>query len=356
MIVTVIGARPQFVKAAVVSKALKDTGLEEIVVHTGQHYDDTMSKVFWDELHLPSVHINLEAGSGTQGVQTATIIEKLEAFLLSMPHPPKAILVYGDTNSTLAASIVASKLLIPIIHVEAGLRSFNRSMPEEINRVVTDHLSSVLFCSSAQGVQQLEKEGITQNVYNCGDVMYDAVKIFSELAERKSCVENISHIIEQKFCLLTLHRPANTDNEANVSAILNALRKIAVPVLWPLHPRLKSRIDHGTVPENVHIVEPLSYFQMLSVLKKTYKIFTDSGGLQKEAYWLQKPCITLRTETEWVETLHHNWNIITGANEQKIVEAYGQAIAPKTWQALYGEGDAASRIAGIIKKIFYSES
>lgn len=353
MIVTVIGARPQFVKAAVVSKAFQQAGIPEQVIHTGQHYDEKMSAVFWEELGLPDWAINLEAGSGTHGVQTARMIEKMEAFLLSLDPAPKALLLYGDTNSTLAGSVVASKIQLPIIHVEAGLRSFNRSMPEEINRIVTDHLSNILFCSSAQGVEQLATEGITSNVYDVGDVMFDAVQQFSEVAAKKVKLENILPFPGKEFCLLTLHRPSNTDNDENLHNILTAIASIAMPVLWPLHPRLRQKIKQLTIPSNLHITDPLSYFEMLCALENAYKVFTDSGGLQKEAYWLRRPCITLRTETEWVETCHHNWNIITGPDTAAIQQAFAINVSHQTWMPLYGNGSAAQQIAKIVQQAYY---
>jgi UDP-GlcNAc3NAcA epimerase len=354
MIVSVIGARPQFVKAAVVSKALKKYGINEKIVHTGQHYDERMSTVFWKELNLPNVHINLETGSGTQGIQTARIIEKLESFLLSLPVVPKAVLLYGDTNSTLAGSIVASKLQIPIIHVEAGLRSFNREMPEEINRIVTDHLSEILFCSSNEGINQLAKEGITKNVYDTGDVMYDAISIFSEVATKEIELERILPFAEPKFCVLTLHRPSNTDDQTNLTSILKAIGETEMPVLWPLHPRLKHKIAGLSIPSNIYVVEPLSYFEMLCALQNCFKVFTDSGGLQKEAYWMQRPCITLRNETEWVETEHNNWNILTGSNGDRIIDAFHQTVNAATWNPLYGDGTAAEKIAKTIRDHLYN--
>ncbi|MGN6415923.1 MAG: non-hydrolyzing UDP-N-acetylglucosamine 2-epimerase [Pseudobacter sp.] len=354
MIVTVIGARPQFVKAAVVSKALREAGINEKVIHTGQHYDNRMSAVFWDELGLPQWDVNLEAGSGSHGAQTAKMIEKMEVYLQSLGTAPKALLLYGDTNSTLAGSVVASKLQLPIIHVEAGLRSFNRAMPEEINRIVTDHLSSVLFCSSDKGKEQLAKEGITTHVYDVGDVMFDAVKIFSEYSAGKVSLESILPFKGSDFNLLTLHRPVNTDNEENLLSILSAVGKIDAPVLWPLHPRLREKISKISIPANLHITDPLSYFEMLCALSHCRKVLTDSGGLQKEAYWLKKPCITLRTETEWVETMHHNWNILTGADTEKIAAAYTAEVEASSWHPLYGDGSASEQIASIIRSIYYS--
>ena len=352
MILSVIGARPQFIKAAVVSKALKEAGIPEKIIHTGQHYDEKMSAVFWKELNLPPVEINLECGSGNQGAQTAAIIEKLEAFIIKLPSIPEAVIVYGDTNSTLATAIVCSKLQVPILHVEAGLRSFNRAMPEEINRVVTDHLSTMLFCSSEAGVNQLEKEGITKNVYNLGDVMFDAIRQFSTLAESKVDLKALLPFNDENFCLLTLHRPANTNNTKAIQSVLQSLSEIGMPFVWPIHPRMKEKISAIKIPNNVHVIEPLSYFEMLALLKKVYKVFTDSGGLQKEAYWLKKPCITLRDETEWIETMHNNWNILTGINPRKIKDAFKKNVDETTWISLYGGGYAGKNIVEKIQETF----
>jgi UDP-GlcNAc3NAcA epimerase len=350
MIVTVVGARPQFVKAAILSRALRNAGIEEIIIHTGQHYDEKMSDVFWSELGLPECAINLETGSGAHGAQTARMIEKMEHFLLSLRPSPKALLLYGDTNSTLSGSIVASKMQLPIIHVEAGLRSFNRSMPEEINRIVTDHLSSLLFCSSDKSVQQLATEGITEGVFNTGDIMFDAVKMFTAEAEKRIDIDGLLPFPERPFCLLTLHRPSNTENDQYISAILSAIKAIGMPVIWPIHPRLRSKITQMDIPENIYTTDPLSYFEMLTALKYCYKVFTDSGGLQKEAYWMQKPCITLRSETEWIETIHDGWNTIVGADAMLINQAFNRKVDAGSWYPVYGDGGAGRIIAGHIKK------
>jgi UDP-N-acetylglucosamine 2-epimerase len=345
MIVTVVGARPQFVKAAVLSKALREANIEEKIIHTGQHYDERMSEVFWRELGLPEYAINLESGSGTHGIQTAHMIEKLEAFLLSEQPAPKALLLYGDTNSTLAGAIVASKIHLPIIHVEAGLRSFNRTMPEEINRIVTDHLSSLLFCSSEKSVQQLASEGITTGVFNTGDIMFDAIRMFTAEAERKTDINDLLPFKERPFCLMTLHRPANTESEQYISSILAAVKSINMPVIWPLHPRLRSKVGQMNLPGNIHITEPLSYFEMLTVLKHCYKVFSDSGGLQKEAYWMQRPCITLRPETEWVETVHDGWNTIADFDTGRIIRAFNTTVNAASWYPVYGDGTAGKQMA-----------
>jgi UDP-N-acetylglucosamine 2-epimerase len=351
MIVSVVGARPQFVKAAVVSKGLERVGLSERLVHTGQHYDDRMSDVFWRELGLPPVTLNLAVGSGTHAQQTARMMEGLEAYLLELQSTQRvdAVLLYGDTNSTLAGSVVAAKLNIPIIHVEAGLRSFNRTMPEEVNRVVTDHLSTILFCSSPSAVRQLESEGIRRNVHDVGDVMYDAVLTYSTAAEDAVSLGEVIPMPSMGYNLLTLHRPHNTDDDNRLRRILGAVADTGEPVVWPVHPRLRKRLDRFDLPLNLHPMGSFSYLQMLLVLKNARKVFTDSGGLQKEAYWLGKTCITLREETEWTETLHHGWNSLVGDDPEKIRRAFAANPSPETWKPLYGDGKAADRIAAIIK-------
>jgi len=348
-ILTIVGARPQFVKAAVVSKALADNNIQEKIIHTGQHYDQNMSTVFWEELNIPAPSRNLEIGSGRHGFQTGKMLEKIEDYILNAESTPSALLVYGDTNSTLAGALVASKLHIPVIHVEAGLRSFNKAMPEEINRIMTDHVSDLLFCSSSFGVIQLEKEGITSGVYDCGDVMYDAVNTFSKIAEQKLSLIDITNLPAESYSLATIHRPSNTDNKDNLLSILEAFKEVEDPILWPLHPRNKSIVSALPIPSNLKLIDPVSYFEMMLLLKNSKKVLTDSGGLQKEAYWMKKQCITLREETEWVETLEGGWNILTGVSTEKIVHAY-QKQPTTSWTSLYGDGNAAIKIAQEIKK------
>lgn len=346
-ILTIVGARPQFVKAAVVSKALSEAGIEEEIIHTGQHYDHEMSTVFWEELGLPAPSVNLEVGSGSHGKQTGIMLQKLEEYILNLPKKPDALLVYGDTNSTLAGAVAASKLHIPVVHVEAGLRSFNREMPEEINRVLTDHASEILFCSSQQGVEQLSKEGITKNVHNVGDVMYDALLTFLEIADKKFELHNIIPFDTDNYYLATIHRPSNTNNDENLNAVIRAFGRLDKPVVWPVHPRNKKKLAELDIPENLHLIEPVSYFKMMVLLKNCTKVITDSGGLQKEAYWMKKPCVTVRKETEWVETLDGNWNQLTGPDTKTIASAVNKD--PKTeWRPLYGDGNAAEKIASFL--------
>lgn len=350
-ILTIVGARPQFVKAAVVSKALADIGIREDIIHTGQHYDYEMSTVFWEELGLPAPTKNLEVGSGKHGAQTGSMLEKLESYMLDQQKLPDALLVYGDTNSTLAGALVASKLHIPVIHVEAGLRSFNRAMPEEINRVLTDHVSELLFCSSENSVELLMKEGIQKGVFNVGDVMYDALLTFSKIAEEKYTLEELLPSDFKDYHLATIHRPSNTDDQEHLRSIIEAFSKLHHNILWPVHPRNKSRIKDLHIPENLHLIDPVSYFKMMVLLKNCDKVITDSGGLQKEAYWMKKQCITVRNETEWVETLHGNWNTLTGPVTSDIVAAATNSPTT-TWKNLYGSGTTSIRIAEIVTDYF----
>jgi UDP-N-acetylglucosamine 2-epimerase len=347
VIVTLIGARPQFVKAAVVSKALKASGIEELIVHSGQHYDALMSQVFWDELNLPEPAFRLEAGSGSHTSQTAAIMVAFEAVLVKYENDVKAVLLYGDTNTTIAGALVASKRGVPVIHVEAGLRSFNREMPEEINRVVTDHLSTILFCSSAQGVEQLKSEGITRNVFEVGDVMYDAFNFYSRLAEDQKAVMK-----EGEEILFTLHRPSNTDDPVKLLQILEALGKAGKKVLWPVHPRNKERLAGMVIPGNISLTEPLSYLQIVRALTECRIVITDSGGLQKEAYWAGKPCLTIRSETEWVETVLAGWNKLVGP-ESIADHIWWQPDHP--WKPLYGDGRSSERIAHILKPLIQQD-
>lgn len=350
MVLTLIGARPQFVKAAVVSKAFADAQIPETILHSGQHYDERMSNIFWDELNIPKAAFNLNVGSGSHAQQTAQMMTGLEEFILGMKEFPKAVLLYGDTNTTVAGSLVAAKLHIPVIHIEAGLRSFNRAMPEEINRVVTDHLSELLFCPSGEAVKQLEKEGITKNVYDVGDVMYDSFLTFSAIAKKQKTDEQQAKWPES-FILLTLHRPVNTDHPDTLSKILHELSLIDKQIVWPVHPRNRQNLNKLKISENVVLSEPLSYFEMLDALESCAAVITDSGGLQKEAYWAKKPCVTVRDETEWVETLDGGWNQLA-TSETGDISSKLKRLPVSQWKPLYGEGTASQKIAQIVKDRF----
>ncbi len=350
-ILTVIGARPQFIKAAIFSvKAQQTKNIEEIIVHTGQHYDENMSAIFFEEMGIPKPHYHLQVGSGSHGAQTGKMLIEIEEVMLK--EKPDAVLVYGDTNSTLAGALAAAKLHIPIAHVEAGLRSFDKKMPEEINRILTDQVSTWLFTPSQNAVQLLNKEGITHGVYEVGDIMYDAVLEFSEKAKSKSTILNQLKIRPKEYALATIHRQENTDNESNLRNILEAFKQIEDKIILPIHPRTNNKIAQSQIqiPQNVIVVEPLGYLDMMQLLANTKVALTDSGGLQKEAYYLHVPCITLRDTSEWVETIEAGWNELVGTNLEKIVNAYKniEKISQKEHINLYGDGNTAQRIINIL--------
>jgi len=319
-IVTIIGARPQFIKAAIVSRQFRgNPEINEIIVHTGQHYDENMSEVFFRELDIPRPDFNLGVGSGTHAYQTGMMMIKIEEVLLR--EKPNWTLVYGDTNSTIAGSLSSVKLHIPIAHVEAGLRSFNHTMPEEINRIVTDHISNLLFAPTITAIKNLEKEGLSDIACFTGDVMYDSILYYTNVIRNNPEKYNTNGIPDL-YLLATIHRAENTDNPENILNILEAFSNTDYPVIFPVHPRTRKVISSITdLPENVHLIEPVGYMEMLKLTMNAHKVITDSGGLQKEAYFLGKQCITVRTETEWIETLHDDWNIITGAQPGKILKA-----------------------------------
>jgi len=342
-IATVIGARPQFIKAAAVSRVLR-TQHQEILIHTGQHYDANMSDVFFDELHIPRPDYNLGIGSGRHGAQTGAILEQVEDVLIT--ETPDALLVYGDTNSTLAGALAASKLHIPVIHIEAGLRSFNRRMPEEINRVLTDHLSSWLFCPTETAVKNLSAEGITAGVYKNGDVMLDAFLYNLELAKEKSNILQTLGLSSKSFILCTIHRAENTDDPARLTQILKAVARISLPVVLPLHPRTRKIVQQlglSALLEKVKVIEPVGYLDMITLEAHAVKLVTDSGGVQKEAYFAGVPCITMRDETEWVETVEVGWNRLTGADEDKILNAVESFTPPADRPSIFGDGHAAEQ-------------
>jgi UDP-GlcNAc3NAcA epimerase len=336
---SIVGARPQFIKAAIVSRALAQAGIEEILIHTGQHYDVQLDRIFFEELGLPAPHVHLGVGSGTHAVQTGQMMIRLEAALLALQPKPDWVLVYGDTNSTLAGALVAAKLKLPLAHVEAGLRSFNRFMPEEINRVVTDHLSQLLFAPTPTAVENLRREGITQGVYLTGDVMAEAVRCYAEIARRRVPLESLTTHAPGAYYVATVHRAENTDDPSRLQGIFEGLGQLALPVILPLHPRTRARLD-GTIwiPANVELREPVGYLAMLTLVQHARAVLTDSGGLQKEAIWLGIPCITLREETEWVETLEGGWNQLVGADPDRIAAAAtrrptGKPLLPQTESA-----------------------
>ncbi|CDQ41104.1 MULTISPECIES: non-hydrolyzing UDP-N-acetylglucosamine 2-epimerase [Virgibacillus] len=355
-ILTVVGARPQFIKASMLSKAIQSEGkMEEILVHTGQHYDANMSTIFFNQLKLPKPDYYLGIGSGSHGEQTANMLAKLESIMISME--PDIVLVYGDTNSTLAGSLAAAKLHIPIAHVESGLRSYNKEMPEEINRIVTDHLSSWLFCPSQTAMTNLKKEGITSGVYQTGDIMFDAVLFFKNQALKQSTLRNDLTLKKNNYYLATIHRAENTDQVERLTAILTGLQQLDKTVVLPLHPRTKQKIEQYKLTDlithtQIKTIEPVNYFDMLAVASDAKAILTDSGGLQKEAYMLQVPCVTLREETEWIETLETGWNQLVGADTQQIVKSMKDLSIPTNSPLLYGDGKTSSLIHNLLLQTY----
>jgi UDP-GlcNAc3NAcA epimerase len=350
-IVTIVGARPQFIKAAVVSRALSELGsrVRETIVHTGQHFDKNMSDVFFEELDIPKPNHHLGIGGGTHGQNTGRMIEAIEAVLLNVR--PDWVLVYGDTDSTVAGALAAVKLHIPVAHVEAGLRSFNRRMPEEMNRVLTDHMSELLFTPTESANRNLEREGITgSQVRSVGDVMFDACLYYRERAREPDWFKTLK--IEQgAFVLATVHRQENTDNPAHLQAILQALSAGGRPVILPIHPRTSIRIaslDLATLP-GLHVVPPVSYLEMVWLEMHCALVATDSGGVQKEAYFHGKRCITLRNETEWRELIEIGANVLVGTDRQQIMRALSEPPANLDVKELYGNGTAAEKIANLIQ-------
>lgn len=388
-IVTVVGARPQFIKAAAVSRAIQAFNrgpssfnrrsskrrIQEILVHTGQHYDYLMDRVFFEELQLPRPDYHLGVGSSSHARQTAMMLERIESILGR--EKPEVVIVYGDTNSTLSGALAAAKLNIPVAHVEAGLRSYHRTMPEEINRLLTDHISTLLFCPTTQAVRNLLKEGIkdgeTRAVEKVGDVMYDSILYYSKLAGKRSTILRELGLLRSKgpfapnstlrtlnYYLATLHRAENTDDPKRLKSILEALNKIGVdiPVILPLHPRTKKMIKaHHLLTETkrIQLIDPVSYLNMLILEKNAKAILTDSGGVQKEAYWLEVPCFTLREETEWVETVKSGWNVLVGKDVKRIVNEVrrgGSRKPNRKGMGIFGNGKASEKIVQIIADRF----
>jgi UDP-N-acetylglucosamine 2-epimerase len=350
-IASIVGARPQFIKASAVSRALV-SHFNEVMIHTGQHYDHGMSDIFFQEMDMKPPDHNLGVGGGAQGEQTGRMVIELERAISSIN--PDCILVYGDTNSTLAGALVAAKAGIPLAHVEAGLRSFNRTMPEEINRVVTDHISNLLFCPTLTAVENLVKEGIVNGVHQVGDVMYDALLHNLVLARGRLHILDQLGVKKGKYALATVHRAGNTDNPTSMKSILDALGMLSVQVVFPVHPRTRKMIDelgfHAN--SNVLLIEPVGPLDILVLQENADCILTDSGGMQKEAYLVGVRCITLREETEWVETVAAGWNILAGVDAGKIRTLY------ETWKPegerppLYGGGHSAEQICAILSKNF----
>ncbi len=348
-IVTVVGARPQFIKSAPVSHAIRNAGHQEYILHTGQHYDYGMSAVFFEEMNLPKPDINLGVGSGTHAQQTSQMLVGIETYLLS--QHPDIVLVYGDTNSTLAGALAAVKLHLKTAHIEAGLRSFNRLMPEEHNRVLTDHCSDLLFCPTQTAVDNLANEGLNKHVHLVGDTMYDAVVQFTEIANKRSKILERMKLNKKGYLLLTIHRAYNTDNIEILTRIFSALQQVNEQVIFPIHPRTLYVVQQANLlfPSNLRIIEPVGYLDMLILEQQARLILTDSGGMQKEAYFFKTPCLTLRQETEWVETVESGWNLLTGCEMENIV----RGITLHKWplsdpRPVFGDGNASVKIVNLL--------
>jgi UDP-GlcNAc3NAcA epimerase len=345
-VITIIGARPQFIKAAVVSRAFKEhrPDVQEIIVHTGQHYDANMSDVFFDELDIPRPDYNLGIGGGTHGQNTGRMMEKLEGLMMDVQ--PDWVLVYGDTDSTLAGALAAAKLHIPVAHVEAGLRSFNRRMPEEINRVLTDHIADILFAPTETGRQNLLSEGIAESMVKLvGDVMYDATLFYKEKARKPKLPAELD-IQGGDFVLCTIHRAENTDDPQRLKNIFQGLGDSGEHIILPMHPRTRAKVAEWgvAVPGNVWVIDPVGYLEMVWLEANCRCVATDSGGVQKEAYFFEKPCITMRDETEWVELVEAGWNRLAGADAGKLQKALNEVSEAPHFEQFYGEGDAGRRI------------
>ncbi|NQT64069.1 MAG: UDP-N-acetylglucosamine 2-epimerase (non-hydrolyzing) [Candidatus Marinimicrobia bacterium] len=349
-IVTIIGARPQFVKASAISKALRQAGHTEILVNTGQHYDDNMARIFFEEMGIPKPDYDLGVGSGTHASQTAGSLVGIEEILIN--EKPDFIIVFGDTNATVAGALAAAKLHIKIAHIEAGLRSYNRDMPEEINRIVTDVLSNLLFVPTQVASDNLKKEGITAGIHIVGDAMVDTLMTYTRIAEQKSCILNDLKLEKNKFLLMTIHRPSNADHDDRLLSILQEVLKIDLPVIFPIHPRSRARVEKliSQTAGNIRIIDPVGYLDMMMLEKYSKIIITDSGGVQKEAYLHKTPCLTVRGETEWVETVRDGWNYIVGDHLEKISILSNDFPEPKEWNPHYGDGHSSGKIVRLLEE------
>lgn len=363
-LLTVVGARPQFIKAGVVSRILRERYSDqflEVMVHTGQHYDENMSRIFFEQLDLPQPKIDLEVGSGSHGAQTGKMLPLIEEQIVF--ERPDLLIVYGDTNSTLAAALAAAKLHVPVAHVEAGLRSWNRKMPEEINRVVVDHVSDLLLCPSDVAVQNLKREGVTQGVFITGDVMHDSALYCAERAE-----QNAGHFNQRlndfgvqpgDYALATVHRAENTDEPEKLRQIVSAFDQLTEKVIFPAHPRTRAVIQKEEISlgENIVLSDPFSYLDMILFLKNAKMVFTDSGGVQKEAMFFETPCVTLRQETEWTETVDAGWNLLAGSDTASILKSAEKHLGMirKNKDSIYGSGRSAENVIDSIVSFFDSE-
>jgi UDP-GlcNAc3NAcA epimerase len=355
-ILTIVGARPQFVKAAALSRALIKSGIEEILVHTGQHFDENMAEIFFRQMDIPQPKYNLGINSLSHGAMTGRMLEEIEKVLLT--EKPSVVVVFGDTNSTLAGALAASKLHIPVAHIEAGLRSFNMKMPEEINRILTDRISNFLFCPNENAVSNLEREGFQNfdcEVINCGDVMYDVAMYYSQTSAQHSKIINDLQLEDGKFLLTTLHRQENTDNPEILDSLINALNELSsrYKVVLPIHPRTRKIIEDRGIRLNFNPIDPVGYFDMIELLKHCAFVISDSGGLQKEAFFFEKHCLVIRNETEWTELVEMGYNFLTGTNSAKILETVDiiDGYSVQFDKKPYGEGNAAEKIALVLKEI-----
>lgn len=352
-ILSIIGARPQFIKSASLSRKLRQKH-NEILVHTGQHYDSNMSEIFFKELNIPEPDYNLGIGSASQGEQTGKMLMEIDKILTK--EEPELVIVYGDTNSTIAGALASSKLQIPVAHVEAGLRSFDKTMPEEINRILTDHISDILFCPTNTAVENLLNEGITKRVFNVGDVMIDALEYNRKIADSRSTIIEYLELEPRNYILVTCHRPVNTDNQVNLESIIKALSDSGENIIFPVHPRTDKCLEKyclkDKIGSNVKLIPPVGYLDMLKLMSGCKKVVTDSGGVQKEAYMLNIPCITLRNTTEWIETIDSEWNVLVGADYEKITRMIKEFEPNKMRTNIFGALGASNKIAQIIEKYY----
>ena len=355
-ILTIVGARPQFVKAAALSRALKNSGLKEVLVHTGQHFDENMADIFFREMQIPQPDYNLGINSLSHGAMTGRMLEEIEKVIIK--ENPSVVVVFGDTNSTLAGALAAAKLHVPVAHIEAGLRSFNMRMPEEINRILTDRISNYLFCPTDVAVKNLEKEGFSNfdiSILNVGDVMYDVALYYSKFSADKSTILSHLNLKEKPFVLTTLHRQENTDDMARLKSIISALNQLSknFEIVLPIHPRTFKIIQKENIKIDFQPIEPVGYFDMIEMLKNCAFVVTDSGGLQKEAFFFEKRCLVTRDETEWTELVDLKYNMLVGAAENKILESATEIVSSKVVfnKKPYGDGTAAEKIVSYLKRI-----
>jgi len=351
-VATIVGVRPQFIKAVLVSKKIRAMGMSEILIHTGQHYDFNMSASFFKELDIPELNYNLGVGSGGHGEQTGLMLKKIEEALIK--EKPNMVLVYGDTNSTLAGALAASKLNIRLAHIEAGLRNYDKTVPEEINRIVADHVSDLLFCPTKMAMRDLAIEGLAGRAYLVGDVMYDTALQYGKLAEQNSSILNDVGVKPKQYFLVTVHRPHNVDVVENLDKVVGILNHLPMDAVLPLHPRTHRMMSENNIKiesGRCKVVHPVPYLDMLMLEKNAKMILTDSGGVQKEAYFFKVPCVTLLKITEWVETVESGWNVLTGLDEDKVMSAIkNMDVKNLKHENYYGDGDAVGKIAEIIAR------